>query len=300
MPATLPAFETIIGHSAQIQDLVSRFDKGQLPHGLGFIGPNGIGKALIAQNLAAYVLGGSHGYSQELALLLAGAHPDFLRISPDTSTAKGDIKVEAARQLVTFMQQTPTRSDWRVAIIDGAQKLNTQAANGILKVLEEPPERGLIILVLDDLSSVLPTIRSRLVPLRFGPLSEPDLTSLAQRLDQPTDPALIQAAGGSAQRLQALSEPETQKALKDLSLISQGKGTPATPLALAKWAASNPDLARDLVLAQIAASARTKGSKALADHYLVSLKKLAEQQAFNLDATAVWLQVFGRAQQLSR
>lgn len=291
----MSAFDDILGHRAQIDLLLNQLAQDRLAHGLAFVGSAGIGKSLVANRMAAHLLsqvaGQESNWQAELSLIQSGAHPDFLLLEPDASTARGEIKVEAARKLVTFMQQTPTRSAWRVAIIDQANKLNTQAANGILKVLEEPPAKGLIILVLSDLAAVLPTIRSRLVPMRFNPLTQDQLADLAQRQGLSLDPASLAAAQGSIERLQALAEPETQFALKALGLIAKGNAKPADCFDLAKWAATNAGLARELVLEQISASARAHSSKALAQHYLTSLDELDNQARFNLDPVAAWLRV---------
>ncbi len=116
----------------------------------------------------------------------AGSHPDFLLIRPEFDEKKKEFKpeisVEEARRVSEFMTLTPSESTWRVALIDSVDELNRNAANAILKVLEEPPSKAILILVSHNPGRLLPTIRSRCQALPVPALSPQEfLNVLAQK-----------------------------------------------------------------------------------------------------------------------
>jgi DNA polymerase III subunit delta' len=104
---------------------------------------------------------------------ISGAHGDLLIVQPvaddKKKTAATTIFIEAIRDVVTFMRHTPTESEWRVVVIDPAEAMNINAANALLKVLEEPPAKTLLILVSHQPGALLPTIRSRCRLLQLQP-----------------------------------------------------------------------------------------------------------------------------------
>ncbi len=137
-------------------------------------GPKGVGKASFAYRLARRLLGARATDEAGLASdpddpvcrrLEALSHPDFLLISrpynDKTGKLKGEIPVEEARRAPEFFSKSASGKGWRVCIVDSADELNVNSANALLKTLEEPPQRGLLILIVNTPGRLLPTIRSR-------------------------------------------------------------------------------------------------------------------------------------------
>lgn len=146
-----------------------------LPHGLMLTGGQGVGKRRFADRFVAWLLCQSRqgdqacGYCQSCTWLHAGTHPALLRISREID-GKGkvskQIKIDQIRNLIPFVQQTS--ADWRVVIIEPAECMNMAAANALLKTLEEPSERVLLVLIADQALQLPATIRSRVQQLALG------------------------------------------------------------------------------------------------------------------------------------
>lgn len=192
MSLTIPT-APLIGHAPIEQRLLGEWQRGTLPHSLLFTGPQGIGKASTALRLAAFALCGGAGDGlfgpSDLSVdpghpaagrIEAGSHGDFKRILPDTSTATAAIKVDAVRELAGFLSLTPSEAQWRVVLIDSADDLNLNAANALLKVLEEPPDYCLMILISHAPGRLLPTIRSRCRTVPFKPIDRGGFDAVMQ------------------------------------------------------------------------------------------------------------------------
>lgn len=172
----------IIGHSNVIGYLKKTHHEGKLPHGLLFVGPKGIGKATLAHKIARALLTQSMENLGdpiiELTpidhLLRAGNCPDFISIEKsidDKGKTAKDISIEKARSVVQFFSQTSLEDKWRIALIDSVDDLTTKGANTLLKILEEPPHKCLLILISHNLEGVLPTLRSRSQIIQIPALS---------------------------------------------------------------------------------------------------------------------------------
>lgn len=177
-PRETPRLEGLEGAEAAFLAAVER---GRLHHAWLLTGPEGVGKATFAYRAARRLLGarpepafGALGAEPEDPVFrqVAGrAHPDLLtleREGPDGKPRRS-IPVEEARELPEFFSKSPGRAAYRVAIIDAADDLTPNAANAVLKTLEEPPERGVLFLVSHRPGALLPTIRSRCRRLVFAP-----------------------------------------------------------------------------------------------------------------------------------
>ena len=155
------------------------FDKGRLHHAWLLCGVEGSGKATFAYRAARRLLGAAPDPSRGLLgtrpddpvarLITAQSHPDLLILerAVEGGKTKKSISVDQARDLPEFFSKSPSQAKYRVAIIDAADDLNPNAANALLKILEEPPERGVLFLVAHAPGRLLATIRSRCRRLAF-------------------------------------------------------------------------------------------------------------------------------------
>lgn len=155
------------------QQFCSQLTAQKLPHALMLAGPRGIGKRHLAEALAQLVLcltpieGTPCGKCRSCQLNQAQTHPDMLWLEPDEGSKS--IKVDQVRELTEILSKTAQQGGYKVIVLEPAEAMNANAANALLKSLEEPAAKTLIVLVSHNPSSVLPTIRSR-CQLRLLPL----------------------------------------------------------------------------------------------------------------------------------
>lgn len=154
----------------QWQQLSNALTQQTLPHAWLFGGTAGLGKRALAEHFAQTVLCEQQtacGECSSCRQFQAGAHPDFAHLTiPDD---KKTIPIDAVRQLISRLTLTKSTSAWTVAIIEPAEAMNRNAANALLKTLEEPTPNTLLLLVTEQPAQLLPTIRSRCVQMRFSP-----------------------------------------------------------------------------------------------------------------------------------
>lgn len=210
----------LYGHAEAEAQLLEGLAGDRLHHGWLIAGPRGVGKATLAWRFARAALaapppGGLFSAPPLQSLdvpadhpvarrILAGSEPGLLPIRRGTDEKTGrlraQITVDEVRRLRDFFGLSAAEGGRRVVIVDAADEMNMNAANGILKLLEEPPAGALILLVAHRPAALLPTIRSRCRMLRLSPLGPGDLgAALEQALGEvPADsPALAELAGGS-------------------------------------------------------------------------------------------------------
>jgi len=189
--------------------------RGRLHHAWLITGPEGLGKAALAHRIARRLLGAaadpaggvmaSRADDPVTRLVLARSHPDFIsldRYDEDGKPRRG-IPVDDARKLPAFFAKAPALAPWRIAIIDAVDDLNANAANAVLKTLEEPPPQGVLLLVSHSPGRLLPTIRSRCRRLAIRPWNDADVAGLLQRQlghDAEKAAALARMATGSPGR----------------------------------------------------------------------------------------------------
>jgi len=195
-------------------------ERGRLHHAWLLCGPEGIGKASFAYRAARRLLGATADRGQGLLgsapddaisrQVMARAHPDLMvleRVGEDGKPRKV-IPVDEARRLPEFFSKSPASAPFRVAIIDTVDDMNPNAANALLKTLEEPPPRGVLFLVSHAPGGLLPTIRSRCRRLRFASWDEADIAAFVRhRADVNEEDALRLArmSGGAPGRALALA-----------------------------------------------------------------------------------------------
>ncbi len=179
---------TLIGHQAAEAALLGALRGGRMHHAWMITGPDGVGKATLAFRFARRLLAGP-GDTLELApehpvfrRVAAGAHADLFTLQrtmgSDGKKLRAEIGVDDVRAANAFLRLTPAEGGWRVVIVDRADELNCNAANALLKILEEPPARALLLLVCASPGRLPVTLRSRCRRLPLHPLSEEDMTRL--------------------------------------------------------------------------------------------------------------------------
>lgn len=153
----------------------------RLHHAWLITGPKGIGKATFARVFAWQLLTDEREFSEDARYkrMLSGAHGDFLSLAKLED--KSEINIEQVREVGSFLSLKPSEAKRRVVLIDGAEDLNPNAANALLKLLEEPPPGVVLLLVSHRPGLLLPTVRSRCRVLRLLPLGREDFIGIVQQ-----------------------------------------------------------------------------------------------------------------------
>ncbi len=227
-----------------------------------FSGPEGTGKATLARRLGAHLLGHAELIEKDdLAApenretiadrerwpaekrnedpLMFSSHPDFVTFAPDGPLRQ--ISIQQTRLLKELAQYLPHHGSRRVFLIDGVDRANDQAANSLLKTLEEPPDHLVLILTASNAYDLLPTIRSRAVPFFFAPLSPAEMREFvsARGLDQPERRiALAAGSPGVAASLDLEAHDKRRAAMLTLLKVAAG----AAPFA--QWIPVSETIAR--------------------------------------------------------
>lgn len=195
----------LIGQDAAEQAFLTAYTSDRMHHGWLITGPRGVGKATLAWRIARFLL----ATPPDDGGMFAAPAPETLDISPDHPIAhriaalsepglfllrrpwdekakrlKGEITVDEVRKLKSFFALSAAGGGRRVVIVDVADEMNTNAANALLKLLEEPPEGAVLLLISHQPSRLLPTIRSRCRELRLPPLSPEALAEVMAGLDE--------------------------------------------------------------------------------------------------------------------
>ncbi len=224
---TLPPRENplLFGHEAAESQLAAALASGRMHHAWLITGATGIGKATLAFRFARRLLAGNR-IGETLALdpkdpvfrrVAIGSHADLLTVEREWDEKKGrfraDIVVDDVRAVSAFLRLTPAEGGWRVVVIDGAEQMNRNAANALLKMLEEPPPRAILLLTCAAPGRLLPTILSRCRRLALQPL---DGAAMAAALAQ----YLPEMAAAERSRLAGLAAGSPGRAL----LLAEEKG----------------------------------------------------------------------------
>ncbi len=239
------ATTVLFGHATAEAALLAAYRSGRVPHAVLIVGPKGIGKATLAYRMARFVLAhpdpaardvqeapslavdASHPVARRIA---AQAQPDLLvieRTFNEKGVLRNQIAVDDIRKTVTFFGSTAGEGGWRIAIVDAVDELNRAGANALLKVLEEPPQRALLLLVAHSAARVPATLRSRCRILTLRPLTDDDVrAALAAATGLPAgDPDLAAAAaaaeGSVAHALSFLDEGALDLRRQALDLLDK-------------------------------------------------------------------------------
>lgn len=209
----------LMGHEAAEAAFAASLERGRLHHAWLLCGPEGVGKATFAYRAARRLLGAGAGEGGALAaapgdavsrLISARSHPDLfvLERMGEDGKPRRVIPVDEARKLSDFFAKSPAQAPYRVAIVDAADDLNPNAANALLKTLEEPPARGVLLLVSHTPGALLPTLRSRCRRLTFQPPGAAAVSRVMSRHGLAADEALVKLAQGSPGRALVLASSD--------------------------------------------------------------------------------------------
>jgi DNA polymerase-3 subunit delta' len=204
----------LFGHRDAETALLNAYRSGRIPHAWLIGGAAGIGKATLAYRMARFVLAHRNPLAADVQRaetlhvdptdpvvrhVSAGAHGGLLTLERslnDKGVMRTVITVDETRETISFFGSTAAVEGWRVCIVDTVDELNPNAANALLKILEEPPRQSLFLLVSHAPARVLPTILSRCRKLLLRPLASGDVVRAAAQAAglAPDDPALLEAA----------------------------------------------------------------------------------------------------------
>jgi len=211
--------------------LVSRtLGSGRVPHAYIFKGPDGVGKQLFARGVAAALncrgeaRGRACGGCVSCRKFLTGNHPDFMVVRPE----RGTIRIDQVREMCRELTYPPYESRLRVVLMEDVHTMRQEAANSLLKTLEEPPPDNLLILTAEASQEVLATISSRCQAIPFYALREEECVAvlLANRpkLGSETARLLARLAEGSPGRALLLEEAEMTGLLGELVAVTSDPG----------------------------------------------------------------------------
>ena len=319
---------SLFGQDEAERALLDAYKSGRIPHAWLIGGPPGIGKATLAFQMARFVLAHPDPRVPEVqgatSLAIDPGHPVARRI---TTQAQGDllvlerslneqtgklytvIRVDDVRRSVSFFGSTAGEGGWRIAIVDAVDDLQREGANALLKVLEEPPQRSLLLLVSHAPGRELPTIRSRCRRLLLRPLA---VQEVARALSEATgrdavDPEVRQAAeaaeGSVGRALALLDGSALALRQKILALFAQlpdpdpralhalGEAVGGTD---PKTLETFMDLVNAWLSARLADSAQGKAQMARVAETWEKVNRAAQEaEAYNLERKPLVFSVFG-------
>lgn len=214
----MSGFENLIGQQRPVRMLSNALARGRMPQAWLFTGETGVGKKTAAIELAKAAncinnagpdgsrKAGGCGICRACKKISAGIHPDIHTVTP----AGAHIRIDQVRTLCRNLALKSDEASMRFVLIAEAQQMNAEAANALLKILEEPPEATVFVLTAPDTADLLPTIVSRCQHIRFHPVARPDLEKhLVEQYGVEPDHAMIVASlarGSLSRALEMVSE----------------------------------------------------------------------------------------------
>ncbi len=227
--------EGLLGQERAAAQLTAEAASGRLAHAYLFVGPLGCGRGTAALALFRALNCENRddppcGVCPSCRRALAGQHEDLLILAPPNDQASAQIKVEEVREMVRALSFAPFGGGHRLVLIRQAGQLNPSSANALLKTLEEPPPRNLLVLTVQDPAEVLPTLVSRCRRVNFKPLDEGLIAAELMRRGLAPEAARLKAAlsGGSLGRALELDQ---ERLAASLRTWRERLAQPADPLA---------------------------------------------------------------------
>ncbi len=227
---TSTLFSALLGQEKAKLLLERSLATGRIPHALLFRGPDGVGKQLFARAVAAIVNcrartgGAACGSCSSCLKFRSGNHPDLVVIGPE----QGSIKIDRVRELARALTYPPYESMTRVVLLEDVHTMRREAANCLLKTLEEPPEHNLLILTAESAKSLLPTISSRCQTVPFFPLSLEDTVRVVlgreKGMDKETAALLARLSEGSPGRALLFNRMEMVETWKKVITVVKDSG----------------------------------------------------------------------------
>lgn len=266
--------DTLVGHSVVLKSFMNAWNNRE-SHSIHPVwilsGTNGIGKATLAHHIAKMVY---------------GCVGDFFIIDIERNIDKDgklktdgkNISVFTVRKMIEKMQMSSMSGEWRVILIDSVDELNSAASNAMLKLLEEPPAKTVFLLVVHQLSNVLPTIRSRARVEKLHPLTISELRELCAKFlpGEDISTSTLKLANGSFGKIANLKKTGGDAVYSDLiSLLEDKNSNSADIMELAKKIAASPEL-HGILLDAIAYFG-------LADLYPSATRSIADITKINLE-----------------
>ncbi|MBB4076411.1 DNA polymerase-3 subunit delta' [Bartonella fuyuanensis] len=208
----------LFGHEDVRHFLSQMLKEKRLHHALLFEGEYGIGKATLAFHFAWNIFSSPQGtflkpeaHSIPWSQITQGSHPGLLYISrrfdEKTQKFKTGILIDDIRDILHFLSRTSQDNEWRIVILDSADDMNRNAANAILKILEEPPTKTLFIIITHSSGKLLPTIHSRCQKVSFRPLNNDEMKKVITHIfpsqdlpDEKTIEMIIKKSKGSPRK----------------------------------------------------------------------------------------------------
>lgn len=296
----------LIAHMGIEKILLEMNESGRMPQSLIFNGPRGVGKSTMAFRLARFLF--RHGVEKNEGGLFSGVDftsspPSSLFVSendtvflqvasggyPDLKVIerpvdeKGKVKshdLEDVRSVATFFRKTASvEGGWRIAIIDDADAMNWECQNALLKILEEPPQRSLLILISHRIGALLPTILSRAIVINFSSLSDGEIKAVLEKyapspIDGDIAPCIIGMASGSIGQALYYASPDRSE-IMGLTLAS-----------LARWPKLDWVKIHDFANQLGERGVEESGALVFRDTLLWIVTRLAKCKALNSDLSA--------------
>lgn len=222
-------------HDAQWTSIQQRRTAQRLPHALMLTGPAGVGKEQFAARIAAALLcarpdanGEACGACAPCQLFRAGTHPDLRWVAPEEEGKA--VRIDAIRDLIAYLSLTSQFGGYKIAVVTPAERMNSAAANALLKTLEEPAPQTLLVLVCARPGALPPTVRSRCQIIGFGVPDQAQALSWLRQQGVESPETALEAAGGAPLKAREFAvsgglQLRTQL-LEDLQRLADDKGDP--------------------------------------------------------------------------
>ena len=230
-------WEKIFGHETNKIFLGNMLQGERKTPSLLFYGPDGIGKKKLALEFARSFLcldDPTDDYCQcrSCRAFNGKSHPDFIYV--EGQGARHDILIEQIKDVEKKAVYAPVLSPYKVCLIDGADRMRVEAANSLLKLLEEPPTYWLFILIASEISQILPTIRSRLMAIRFEPLHREEAARVMNQQNIPQGDTLARLSDGSPGKALHLAKTEALMWRERALFVMEGIADPYLMACLAR------------------------------------------------------------------